>query len=166
MKNMISAFLISLLAIAVGLLSGACSSGADQSSSQSSQTSSAGEAGDHDVGHMEHMGDLKHMDFSQHRTDRSAGLIDAYEKIYKSLDADNKAAAADGAKTMLAAIHGFESLDIDSSQAKESSEIIESVKEHAEHITKSELSHQKEHFEEMANDLNDLFKLIGQKNSN
>jgi hypothetical protein len=40
-------------------------------------------------------------------------------------------------------------------------EISESAKEHAEHIVKSPLEHQREHFESLSTDVSDLVALLG-----
>jgi hypothetical protein len=40
-------------------------------------------------------------------------------------------------------------------------EIAESAKEHAEHIVKNPIDHQREHFEDLSKDVNDLIALVG-----
>ena len=40
-------------------------------------------------------------------------------------------------------------------------EILESAKEHAEHIVKSPIDHQREHFEVLSTDIKDLIGLVG-----
>ena len=40
-------------------------------------------------------------------------------------------------------------------------EITESAKEHAEHIVKSPIDHQREHFEALSTDMTDLVALLG-----
>lgn len=40
-------------------------------------------------------------------------------------------------------------------------EIMESAKEHGEHIAKSDIDHQREHFEALSADMNDLIALLG-----
>ena len=40
-------------------------------------------------------------------------------------------------------------------------EILESAKEHAEHIVKSPIDHQREHFEVLSTDVNDIITLLG-----
>ena len=44
---------------------------------------------------------------------------------------------------------------------KEYMEIVESAKEQAEHIVKSPIDHQREHFEVLSTDINDLVALLG-----
>ena len=46
-------------------------------------------------------------------------------------------------------------------QHKEYMEIVENAKEQAEHIVKSPIDHQREHFEVLSNDVNDLITLLG-----
>lgn len=64
---------------------------------------------------------------------------------------------------MIAAFDKFDASKLDAGKKKEYAEIAESAKEHAEHIIKSELDHQMEHFEGLSKDLKDLFALIGDK---
>jgi hypothetical protein len=40
-------------------------------------------------------------------------------------------------------------------------EILESAKEHAEHIVKKPIDHQREHFETLSTDITDLITLLG-----
>lgn len=119
---------------------------------------------DHKDGEMDH-GDTKDKtaksaDFSSQKNDQTAGIIDAYEQTKSALDANDKAKTAEGAKALLAAFKKFDSSKIPEDKQKEFAEIDESAKEHAEHIVKSELDHQKEHFESLTTDIKDLFALI------
>ena len=41
------------------------------------------------------------------------------------------------------------------------SELIEVIKEHGEHIAKSEIEHQREHFAMLSNDISDFIKMTG-----
>lgn len=165
MKKLLFGLSIVLLATPAGLFFGACSFGAQEPTPSQASSSPQAKASDQDKGHMEHMGNINHMDFSQYRNDRCSALIDAYEGISKGLDSDDQSVAASGAKNMMAAIQQFKKTNPDLSRRKEVSEIIESANENAEHISRSEISHQKEHFEILTTDLSDLFKLIGPKSS-
>ena len=100
-------------------------------------------------------------EFADQRNDQTSAVIDAYDEIKKSLDAGDKGSAAKGATSMLAALGKFDGSKLDESKRKEYKEIFDNAKEHAEHIVKSDIDHQKEHFEEMTTDIKDLFKLVG-----
>ncbi|MGV8946288.1 MAG: DUF3347 domain-containing protein [Lutibacter sp.] len=88
-------------------------------------------------------------------------IIDGYLQIKNGLAEDNSKKAADGGKMMLNAFSNFDMDKLSESQHKEFMEIAESAKEHAEHIIKNPIDHQREHFENLSTDLNDLIALIG-----
>lgn len=88
-------------------------------------------------------------------------IYDGYLQIKNALVADSKDGAALGAKALLVAFDNFDMAKLTESQHKEYMEILENAKEHAEHIVKSPIDHQREHFEELSTDINDLMTLLG-----
>ena len=102
-------------------------------------------------------------DFADHHNDQTDALIKAHAEIKAGLTAADKKSAAEGATMMLGALRKFDSSNLDKEKRKEFTEIFDSAQEHAEHIVKSDVDHQKEHFEELTTDLKDLFELVGGK---
>lgn len=100
---------------------------------------------------------------TQNSTKNSAtsGIIDAYFEIKNGLVADSKEKTADGGKSLLTAISKFDMSTLSEDVHKEYMEIQESAKEHAEHIIKSPIDHQREHFEDLSKDITDLITLLG-----
>jgi hypothetical protein len=88
-------------------------------------------------------------------------IIDAYLQIKNGLVADSKDDAAHGAKTLLVAFSAFDMTKLNEDKHKAYMEILESAKEHAEHIVKSPIDHQREHFEALSTDINDMVALLG-----
>lgn len=88
-------------------------------------------------------------------------IIDGYLQIKNGLVNDDKDAAAKGGSMMLTAFSNFDMAQLSEEQHKEYMEILESAKEQAEHIVKSPLDHQREHFETLSTDINDLISLLG-----
>jgi Protein of unknown function (DUF3347) len=88
-------------------------------------------------------------------------IIDSYLQIKNALVSDDKDGAAKGASVMLMAFLNFDMSQLSGAQHKEYMEIYESAKEQAEHIVKSPIDHQREHFETMSTDVNDLITLLG-----
>ncbi len=88
-------------------------------------------------------------------------IINAYIQIKNGLVADNNADAAKGGTAMVAAFSKFNMSTLKGETHKEYMEIMESAKEHAEHIVKSDIAHQREHFEVLSTDVNDLITLLG-----
>jgi hypothetical protein len=62
---------------------------------------------------------------------------------------------------MLKAFSDFDMSQLNEEVRKECVEILESAKEQAEHIVKSPIDHQREHFETLSTDVTDLITLLG-----
>lgn len=88
-------------------------------------------------------------------------IIDAYIQIKNGLVADSKEDAAKGGEVMLSAFSNFDMSKLSGETHKEYMEIYESAKEQTEHIVKSHIDHQREHFETLSTDINDLIALLG-----
>ena len=88
-------------------------------------------------------------------------IIDAYLQIKNGLVATDKSAATKGAKALLTAFKNFDMSKLSGDTHKEYMEIVENAKEQAEHIAKSPMDHQREHFENLSTDITDLVALLG-----
>ena len=91
----------------------------------------------------------------------TSAIIDSYLQIKNALVNDNKDDAAKGGNMMLTAFSNFDMSKLAETQHKEYMEILEDAKEQAEHIIKSPIDHQREHFENLSIDINDLIALLG-----
>lgn len=88
-------------------------------------------------------------------------LIDNYLDIKNALVQDDSKAAANAGQKLANATTGIDITSYDASKQSEIKEILEVIKEHGEHIAKSEIAHQREHFEGMAKDFMDLLAIAG-----
>ncbi|WP_238531107.1 DUF3347 domain-containing protein [Flavobacterium frigoris] len=159
---------IGILAMAVLSLTVSCK---DNKESQHSEEAHSGEMEVHDHSEMNHDNSDGHhngsesaeraIEASTQKSPATTPIIESYLQIKNALASDNKEAATKGASAMLAAISSFDMTKIDEAQHKEYMEIIESAKEHAEHIAKSPIDHQREHFETLSTDVMDLVTLLG-----
>lgn len=91
----------------------------------------------------------------------TAAILDAYFEIKNGLVADSKEKTASGGNSLLEAFSKFDMSKLSQETHKEYMEIQESAKEHAEHIVKSPIDHQREHFEALSTDITDLVALLG-----
>lgn len=107
------------------------------------------------------MQENKKMDATTQKNASTSAIIDGYFHIKNALVKDNKDEAAEGGRIMLTAFSTFDMTQLTDAQHKEFMEIVENSTEHAEHIIKSPIDHQREHFVELSNDLNDLITLLG-----
>src|SRR5690625_2580480 len=85
-------------------------------------------------------------------------ILDNYLKIKDALVKDNQEQAAKAGGDLATALAGLETQEEDQEELKE---IIEIAKEHAEHIFRSNIAHQREHFVMMSGDIKDLLAITG-----
>ncbi|SDD90002.1 Protein of unknown function [Pricia antarctica] len=92
---------------------------------------------------------------------KTAPIIDNYLGLKEALVADNQSKAASYGGDLATVLEQFETGNFDDGQQKELKEIIEVAKEHGEHISESDIGHQREHFEAMGKDMVDLIAIAG-----
>jgi len=105
--------------------------------------------------------DGRDIDANTHKNATTSPIIDAYIQIKNGLVATEKAATAQGGTALLTAFSKFDMTALKGDTHKEYMEIYESAKEQAEHIVKSPIDHQREHFETLSTDITDLIALLG-----
>ena len=88
-------------------------------------------------------------------------IVNAYLQIKNGLVATDKSATAKGATALLKAFKEFDMSKLPGDTHKEYMEILENAKEQAEHIEKSPIDHQREHFEVLSTDITDMVALLG-----
>lgn len=117
----------------------------------------------HKDGHDHGNGESTEREITQNNTKNTAtsAILDAYFEIKNGLVADSDEKAAKGGNALLTAFSKFEMSKLSGEVHKEYMEIQESAKEHAEHIVKSPIDHQREHFEALSIDVTDLITLLG-----
>ena len=117
----------------------------------------------HEDGHDHGNSESTEREITQNNSKNTAtsAILDAYFEIKNGLVADSKEKAENGATSLLAAISKFDMSKLSGETHKEYMEIAESAKEHAEHIIKSPMDHQREHFEALSTDITDLVTLLG-----
>tara|TARA_R110002110_G_scaffold13409_5_gene64112 strand:- start:3159 stop:3803 length:645 start_codon:yes stop_codon:yes gene_type:complete len=117
--------------------------------------------GHHDDDNADETTDVRDIKMNTQKSSSTTLIVDAYIQIKNSLVADNKEDAAKGATALLAAFSTFDMTTLKGKAHTDYMEIAESAKEQAEHIVKSPIDHQREHFETLSTDINDLVTLLG-----
>ena len=120
--------------------------------------------GVHDHSAMNHKAEDEISDVSVVETSENKSisqLIDQYLVIKNALVQDDARAAASAGQKLAEAASSIDLNTFEASKQSEIKEILEVVKEHGEHIAKSEIAHQREHFEGMAKDFMDLLAITG-----
>jgi len=92
---------------------------------------------------------------------KSAALVANYLDLKNALVADDKNAAAKAGGKMVSSFNSFDMSSFTSEDQDELKDIIEDAKEHAEHIEKSPIDHQREHFDVLSKDMIDLIAITG-----
>lgn len=103
----------------------------------------------------------KTMNATTQKSGLTTAIIDGYLVLKNALVNEDSKKAAEGGKMMLTAFSNFEMTKLTETQHAKYMEIAESAKEHAEHIVKNPIDHQREHFEDLSKDINDLIALVG-----
>jgi len=88
-------------------------------------------------------------------------IINNYLELKDALVSDSKENAAKVGKVLVKSLAGFDISAFNAEQQKELKDIIETAKEHAEHIAKSEMDHQREHFKGLSTDIIDMVAITG-----
>lgn len=88
-------------------------------------------------------------------------LVKDYLALKNALINENETAASSTTVKMDKALKGIDKSLLSEEQKKVYNEIEEDLKEHVEHISKSKIEHQREHFAMMSKDMYDLVKAFG-----
>lgn len=116
----------------------------------------------HDNSDGHHDGDKKEM--AMGGNGNSQAVLNDYFNLKDALVSDDNAKAKALGATLAKTLH---SLDISSnyseSQKDDLKDIIEDAVEHAEHISESDIAHQREHFKILSKDMTDMVAITGTK---
>jgi len=103
-------------------------------------------------------------DSNAQNTDAKQVLVD-YMALKDALVATNKNEAANAGKKLEITLSGFNVSSYTTEEQEELKDIIADAKEHAEHIGKSEMDHQREHFKTLSKDIMDMIAITGTENT-
>lgn len=88
-------------------------------------------------------------------------VVADYMTLKDALVSTDEKAASKAGKKLEITLKSFEISSYTSEQQKELKDIIEDATEHAEHIGKSEMAHQREHFKMLSKDITDMVAITG-----
>ncbi len=151
------------MAIAAMFLTVGCAQNSNNKQKETKEVST--DMDSHDHGDHRHANsseaEERNIEASTQKNEATSGIIDSYLQIKNALVKDSNDGAAEGGKALLTAFSEFDMSGLTEDQHKEYMEILEDAKEQAEHIVKSPIDHQREHFEVLSTDINDLIALVG-----
>ena len=114
--------------------------------------------GHHDSDQNHDHGSEDHSDIS--KTEKSE-LFQDYLNLKTALTKDDDKKASQIAGKMSKTIKGFDATAYTKDEQSEIKDILETSLEHAEHIAKSPIAHQREHFKDLSADMIDLVAITG-----
>lgn len=152
-----------ILAMAfISLTAMSCKDGKKEDA-QDEMHSEMNEEGHHDDSAMDNdkMSASNDMMDSNAQTSDGKQILADYMMLKDALVATNKEDAANAGKKLLSTVSGFDVSSYTSEEQTELKDIIADAKEHAEHIGKSEMDHQREHFKTLSKDIMDMVAITG-----
>ncbi|HLS11627.1 MAG TPA: DUF3347 domain-containing protein [Flavobacteriaceae bacterium] len=115
-----------------------------------------------------HQGDMgtsnKMMDTNSQKPSSKQILAD-YMALKDALVETDESASAKAGKKLEHTLEAFNVSSYTSDEQEELKEIIEVAAEHAEHISRSDIAHQREHFQMLTKDITDMIEIIGTDNT-
>jgi|13_taG_2_1085334.scaffolds.fasta_scaffold03292_5 hypothetical protein len=118
---------------------------------------------DNDSSEMNHddMGESNEMMHSNTQDSGVSQVVSDYMALKDALVETNKDAAAKAGNKLNNTLSTFDVSSYTSEQQDELKDILEDAKEQAEHIGKSEMDHQREHFKTLSKDMIDMVAITG-----
>jgi Sec-independent protein translocase protein TatA len=113
-------------------------------------------------------GDMKmdHSKMMNMKSDvKAEAILSDYFNLKDALVGDDAKKAAEAGSTLGASLKAFNKSSYTKEEQKELTDIIEDATEHAEHIVKSPIGHQREHFKTLSKDISDMVEITGTKNT-
>ena len=116
-------------------------------------------------GHNHNHDKMNHSKMEKNNDVKAEAILSDYINIKDALVADDTKKAAAVASKLVASFKAFDRTTYTGMEQMELIEIIEDAIEHAEHIAKSELDHQREHFKTLSKDITDMIAITGTENT-
>ncbi len=114
----------------------------------------------------EKMGHKHHHDKMMDMKDdtKAEAILSDYFSLKDALVADDSEKAVEASTKLVASLKAFDESNYTAKEQKELTDIIDDAMEHAEHIAKSDIDHQREHFKVLSKDIADMVAITGTKN--
>jgi len=91
----------------------------------------------------------------------SKQILADYMTLKDALVATDESASQKAGKELEKTLEAFSVDGYDTAEQEELKEILEVAAEHAEHISRSDIAHQREHFQMLTKDITDMIEIIG-----
>tara|TARA_R110002074_G_scaffold4778_4_gene23426 strand:+ start:1485 stop:2051 length:567 start_codon:yes stop_codon:yes gene_type:complete len=105
------------------------------------------------------------MNMDKMQNAKAEAILTDYFSLKDALVGDDTKKAAQSGTKLVASLKSFEKSSYTKEQQKDLADIIEDATEHAEHIAKSPIGHQREHFKTLSKDITDMVAITGTKST-
>lgn len=96
---------------------------------------------------------------------KAEAILADYFSLKDALVGDDTKKAAQSGTKLVASLKSFDKSSYNKEQQEELVDIIDDATEHAEHIAKSAIDHQREHFKTLSKDITDMIAITGSKST-
>lgn len=113
--------------------------------------------------HQESMDDKDDMAMNDNQDAKAEAILNDYFNLKDALVGDDNDKAKELGNTMAQSLKSFDASNYSDNETSELNDIIEDATEHAEHISESDIKHQREHFKILSKDVTDMVAITGTK---
>ena len=118
----------------------------------------------HDNGDEHHDTDKKEMVMTGNEDGSSEMILENYFNLKNALVSDDNDKTKELGATLAKNISSFDVSEFTDAQKLELDDIFKDAKEHATHISESDMKHQREHFKVLSKDITDMIAMTGSEN--
>ncbi|MGJ8667586.1 MAG: DUF3347 domain-containing protein [Patiriisocius sp.] len=109
----------------------------------------------------ESMDDKDDMAMSDNQDAKAEAILNDYFNLKDALVGDDNEKAKELGSTLAQSLKSFDASNYSDDEKSELNDIIEDATEHAEHISESDIKHQREHFKILSKDVTDMVAITG-----
>ena len=107
------------------------------------------------------MDDKDDMAMSDNQDAKAEAILNDYFNLKDALVGDDNEKAKELGSTLAQSLKSFDASNYSDDEKSELNDIIEDATEHAEHISESDIKHQREHFKILSKDVTDMVAITG-----
>ncbi|RMB60563.1 DUF3347 domain-containing protein [Dokdonia sinensis] len=111
--------------------------------------------------HQESMDDKDDMAMNDNQDAKAEAILNDYFNLKDALVGDDNDKAKQLGATLASTLGSFDASSYSDSEQQELKDIMEDAIEHAEHISESDMAHQREHFKILSKDVTDMVAITG-----
>ena len=111
--------------------------------------------------HQESMDDKGDMAMNENKDAKAEAILKDYFNLKDALVGDDNDKAKELGATLASTLGSFDASSYSDSEQQDLKDIMEDAIEHAEHISESDMAHQREHFKILSKDVTDMVGITG-----